>query len=94
MMNNLYRLLAIGVDSLNPTTTVAADPAPSNDYIRWVLLGVAVLAAAALIVLIIKSHPVEKVRTTKKKINEKHEKKQRDAELERLHEIKRKNQRK
>lgn len=93
MMNNLYRLLAIGVDSLNPTT-VAAEPAPSNDYIKWVLLGFAVLAAAMLVVLIIKSHPVEKFRSIKRSAKEKHEKKQRDAELDRLHEIKRKNKRK
>lgn len=95
MMNKIVRSLAIAVDSLEPTTVAeAVSDAEKDNLLTPILIAVAALVAVALVIIVIKSHPIEKIRAKSLKKKKDKEEKARNQELERLHEIKRKNKRK
>lgn len=93
MMSEFKNFLAISVDTLEPITE-AVEQSGGNDYTVWIIVAVVVAVAAAAALLAIWFKPIKKICKAKAKRKEKKEKKLRDLELERLHEIKRKNKRK
>lgn len=95
MMNKIVRSLAIAVDSLEPTTVAeAVSDAEKDNLLTPIIIAVAALVAVALVIIVIKSQPIEKIRAKSLKKKKEKEEKARNQELERLHEIKRKNKRK
>lgn len=93
MMNEFKNFLAIGVDTIEQVTE-AVEQSGGNDYTVWIIVAAVVAVAAAAALLAIWFKPLKRIHKAKVKRKEEKAKKLRDRELERLHEIKRKNKRK
>lgn len=90
MLSNFFNLLAISVSELDPIVT----DAPENHTKEIVIIVLLAAAAIAVILIWAKLDVSEKLRERKKERAREKAENLRNAELERLHEIKRKNQRK
>ncbi|MGN0549471.1 MAG: hypothetical protein ACI4IM_07730 [Acutalibacteraceae bacterium] len=90
MLSNFFNLLAISVSELDPIV-----PDAPEDHTKEIVI-IVLLAAAAIAVILIwaKLDVSEKLQERKKERARQKAENLRNAELERLHEIKRKNQRK
>ena len=90
MLSKLFNLLAISVSELDPIVQDAPE-----DHTKEIVI-IVLLAAAAIAVILIwaKFDVSEKFQERKKERASRKVENLRNAELERLHEIKRKNQRK